>query len=193
MTDMEQAAEPTTTEAFCMFAGSIDQVAVQRFHNMVALASSNKIKHIHLLFQCTGGLIGDGISLYNLFRSSPIELTLYNVGSVASIGVVAYLGATHRRTSQYGAFMIHRAYISPAAATSDRLTAAAGAIAMDDERIESILKTHTKIPKDKWDMHKFADVWFSAKEAVDFEIAESIEEFAPPKGQQIFNVWPPQQ
>jgi ATP-dependent Clp protease, protease subunit len=192
MTNGQPAGNVVPPEIYCLFAGMIDQLAVQRFHNAFALAGANRVKHLHLLFQCSGGLIGDGISLYNLFRVAPIELTLYNVGSVSSIGVIVYLGAKNRKTSQYGSFMIHRAFVSPPMATSDKLTAAAGQMLIDDDRTESILKMHTKIPKDKWDLHKFADVWFSAKEAIEFGIADSIAEFSPPQGTQIYNVWPPQ-
>jgi ATP-dependent protease ClpP protease subunit len=158
MTNGQPTGDITPTEIYGLFAGMIDQAAVQRFHNAFAIAGARGVKHLHLLFQCSGGLIGEAISLYNLFRASPIERTVYNVGSVSSIGVIAYLGAKNRKTSQYGSFMIHRAYVSPSMATSDKLTAAAGQILMDDERIESILKIHTTIPKDKWELQIF-NVW----------------------------------
>jgi ATP-dependent protease ClpP protease subunit len=38
------------------------------------------VNHLHLMFQTTGGDIGDGIALYNLFRALPITISLYNVG-----------------------------------------------------------------------------------------------------------------
>jgi ATP-dependent Clp protease protease subunit len=145
---------------------------------------------VHLLLQTNGGNVGEGISLYNLFRTTPFDLTVYNVGSICSIGVIAFLGAKKRKTSKYGTFMIHRAYSSPIG-TSERLSAAANQMEMDDKRIEAILKAHTKIPADKWELHKFADVWLSADDAVAYDIAE-IGEFAPPKGQKLFSVWPPQ-
>jgi ATP-dependent Clp protease protease subunit len=93
-----------------------------------------------LLFQSNGGLVGDGICLHNFFRALPIELTLYNVGSIASIAVTAYLGAKHRKASAYAAFMLHRTYASPQAATSDRLHAIAQSVSLDDERTEAILR-----------------------------------------------------
>jgi ATP-dependent Clp protease protease subunit len=181
--------QPTPSDGYGMFAGLIDQAAVQRFHNAVAIASNAGASRVHVLFQCGGGIIGDGISLYNLFQACPFDLTLYNVGSISSIGVIAYLGAKHRKISKYASFMVHRAYISPAMATSDRLIAAADQIIMDDNRIESILKLHTKIPQDKWDMHQFSDVWISAEDAVTYGFGENGE-FTPPPGTKIFNIWP---
>ena len=59
--------------------------------------------------------------LYNLFRTIPVELTLYNVGQIASAGVVAYLGANHRKTAMTANFMFHRSVNSPQFATSTKL------------------------------------------------------------------------
>lgn len=193
MAEGQQAGSVSTADMYCLFAGAIDQLAVQRFHNIIAMSGAAKIGHVHILFQTSGGTVSDGVSLYNLFRGCPIEITLYNVGAVCSAGVIAYLGAKNRCVSAYGSFMIHRSYLSPIAATSDRLTAAAGQTLIDDERTENILRSAaSKIPQDKWEMHKFADVWISATEAVSYGIATAVREFATPMGRQLFNVWPPQ-
>lgn len=174
-----------------LFAGQIDQLAVQRFHNAITIASQNGARELHLLFQCSGGFVGDGISLYNLFRVSPVELTIYNAGSISSIGVIAYLGAKNRKASKHSAFMIHKAYLNPAIGGADRLVAAVDHLRLEDQRIESILKEHSNIPAEKWEMHKYADVWLSANDAAVYGICE-IGEFAPPLGSPFFNVWPPQ-
>jgi ATP-dependent protease ClpP protease subunit len=189
MSNGQQTAEQPVTDVYCLFAGAIDQLAVQRFNNLIAITTQGGAKHIHMLFQSTGGFIGDGVCIYNLFHACPIELTLYNVGSVCSAGVIAYLGAENRKISQYATFMVHRSYISPAMATTERLSSAAGQMTLDDERVESILKLHTKLPTEKWEAHKFADVWLSAKEAETAGIG-TIGEFAVPLGTKLFNVWP---
>src|SRR5262249_20152289 len=125
---------------------------------------------------------GDGVCLYNLFRSLPILLTLYNVGSIASVGVVAYLGAKHRKSSGNATFMIHKAYASPQMATSDRLQAAAQGIALDDERVEAILRSHINLSDENWATHRVADLWISAKEAQRAGLVTEIADFSPPKG-----------
>lgn len=53
-------------------------------------------RHLHLRFQSSGGHPGSGIYVYDLFRRFPFPITVYNVGQVSSIGVVAYLGAQLR-------------------------------------------------------------------------------------------------
>ncbi|EFI52018.1 ATP-dependent Clp protease proteolytic subunit [Afipia sp. 1NLS2] len=192
MSEPQPAEDIVPPNIYGLFAGFIDQQAVMRFHNAISVATNAGVKRIHLLFQTTGGGIGEGISLYNLFRSSPVEIHLYNVGSVSSIGVIAYLGATRRIASKHSAFMIHRSYLSPVAANADRMAASAEYLAIEDTRTESILKEHTKIPPTKWEQHKFSDVWISSEEAKSFGIAEEIGEFSPQAGAKLFNVWPPQ-
>jgi ATP-dependent Clp protease, protease subunit len=178
-------------EVHGFFAGPIDQQAVQRVTNALTIATNNGVDEIHLLFQTTGGIVGDGICIYNVFRTSPVRISLYNAGSVTSIGVVAYLGAGKRKSSTRATFMIHRTYFSPVGATSDRLQAAANTAILDDQRIEAILHSHVTLPQEKWDIHNVADLWLSADEALEAKLATEIDEFTPPKGEQLFYLGPP--
>jgi ATP-dependent Clp protease protease subunit len=62
-------------------------------------ATQGGVTELHLLIQSSGGMVGDGISLYNFFRSLPLDLHVYNTGTVASIAAIAFLGAKRRYTS----------------------------------------------------------------------------------------------
>lgn len=181
---------PEIKRAYGIFAGNIDQVAVQKLSNTLALASQQGFNEIHLIFQTTGGIVGDGICLYNIFRTAPLEVHLYNVGSISSIGVIAFLGGDNRHTAKCATFMIHRTMFSPVAATVDRLQSATIAASLDDKRTEAILKEHIDLPQEKWDMHKVSDLWLSAEEAVEARIAEDFTEFCPVFGEQIYYVGP---
>ena len=184
---------PATTppqEAYGIFAGPVDQQAVQKISNALSIAVNSGLQHVHMLFQSAGGTVGDGVCLYNLFRACPIEVTLYNVGTIASAGVIAYLGAKNRKVSANATFMIHKTYFSPMGATSDRLQSAANAAILDDQRIEAIWHGNITLSTEKWDVHKLADLWISADEAVAAKLATAIGDFAPPKGNQLFYVGP---
>ncbi len=124
----------------------------------------------------------------NLFRSMPIELTLYNVGQLSSAAVVAYLGAKRRKTSAHATFMIHRSTNSTQFATASRLKQVTKFLVLDDARTESIDHAHTKLPPELWEELKFHDIYLSGEEAVDFGIATEIGEFEPPAGVQVFNL-----
>jgi hypothetical protein len=61
------------TEIYAVFSDNINQASVQRVFNAFAFGTANKIQHVHLLFQSCGGFVGDGICLYNFFKSLPID------------------------------------------------------------------------------------------------------------------------
>ena len=170
-------------EVYGIFAGPIDQAAAQRISNAMSLAINNGVEGIHLLFQSGGGNVGDAIYLFNLFRSLPISLTLYNIGSIASIAVIAYLGAAKRITTSNATFMVHRI---PVGATSGKLQSADNTAILDEKRIESILQSKLKLPEDKMKLRSVANLSLSADEAVAAGLATSIGDFMPPKGQLMF-------
>ena len=171
-------------EVFATFAGIIDQTAVQRIFFGISGAMASKVTRIHLLFQSTGGTVSDGVCLYNYLHRLPIEISLYNVGTVASVATLVYLGAKSRMTSASATFMLHRTQVSPQGATAERLQAFAKNVTLDDVRTEAILRDRLKLPDDLWDVHRVADLWLSAEEAVKYGLATEIGEF----GTQIFNV-----
>jgi ATP-dependent Clp protease protease subunit len=175
-------------EAYAVFSGMIDQLAVQRIFNTVALATQNGFNSIHLLFQSGGGFVADGVCLFNFFRSLPIDLTIYNAGSIQSIATIIYLGAKRRKVSTFGTFMIHRTHTTTQLSTADQLQAIAQNLTLDDQRTEAILRQYLTLADDRWTAHKVSDLCFNAEDAVRIGLAHEIDEFAPPHGQQIFNV-----
>jgi ATP-dependent protease ClpP protease subunit len=102
------AAPATPPEVYAVFCGNLDQASVGRIMLGVTTAIANRVPRLHLLFQSSGGLVGDGVCLYSFFRGLPLPLTIYNVGSVSSIAALAYLGAEERKVSAHATFMLHR-------------------------------------------------------------------------------------
>jgi ATP-dependent Clp protease, protease subunit len=164
---------------------------VARIANAAAITASNNVTHFHLAFQTSGGTVSDGVALYNLFRAIQTPLTLYNIGSVASAGVTAYLGAISRVVSSHGSFMIHKTASPPFGATSERLQAMTKSVIIDDSRMEAIYAAaKLNISKEQREIHRYTDLWLSADEAVTAGLATGIKEFFPPKGAQLFFLGP---
>jgi len=175
-------------QVYAIFCGDIAQVTAAKVVSGLTVAMGSKVKHVHLLFQSAGGYVGDGVFLYNLFRTIPVELTLYNVGQISSAGVIAYLGAKHRKTTRNATFMLHRSASSPQFATSSKLEHAAKSLILDDSRTEDIVRTHVKFPSELWEKITHHDIYLSGEEAVKFGLADEIGEFSPPLGTQVFNI-----
>ncbi len=182
------AAPAVAPDVYAVFTGQIDANTVQRLFNSLTGAMGGGHTHIHLLFHSPGGAPSDGIALYNFFRGLTVDLTLYNVGSVASAAVTAYLGAKYRKTSKYGSFMLHKTFINPINATVDKLKNTSRSLLLDDTRTEAILKERTKLTPEQWEIRRTGDLWLSADDALAAGIATEIAEFAPPAGYRIFNI-----
>jgi len=174
-------------EAYAVFCGGIDQASAQKTAALFTNAMLQGYHHVHLLLQSAGGFVGDGVFLYNLFRSVPIGLTLYNAGQVASAAAIAYLGAKQRITGPRATFMLHRTTQSPQLATSAKLAHVAKSLVLDDARTESILREHITMPAEIWKEMDFHDIHLSGEEALRFGIATEIGDFAPPLGSTVFN------
>jgi ATP-dependent Clp protease protease subunit len=181
-------APPLPEVVHAIFCGDIAQVTAQKVVNGLTFAIGAKVKHVHLLFQTAGGYVGDGVFLYNLFRTIPIELTLYNAGQISSAGVIAYLGARNRKTTRNATFMLHRSASSPQFATSAKLQHAAKTLVLDDERTEAIIRDHVKFSPELLKQLEHHDIYVSGEEAVEFGLADEIMEFGPPAGLQVFNI-----
>jgi ATP-dependent protease ClpP protease subunit len=172
---------------YAIYCGGIEQANSQKVVNSLTIAMNNNVRHVHVLLQSAGGYISDGVFLYNLFRTVPIEITLYNGGQISSAGVIAYLGAANRVTGANATFMIHRSTNSPQFATATKLTHAAKSLVLDDDRCEGIIRSHVSLPQELWTEMKYHDIYLSGDEATQYGLATSIADFAPPPGTQVYN------
>jgi ATP-dependent Clp protease, protease subunit len=178
-------------EAYGVFCSPIDQASTQRIFSSMTTATNPtlNVSHVHLMFQTAGGAVGDGIALYKFFRAYTLPLTIYNVGSVLSIGTIAYLGAKVRKTSVHALFQIHRSSATTQNATLVDLKGRAQSLVIDDARTESILREHLKLSSKQWSQYKSGtDVSFTGEEAVKVGLATEIGEFAPPTAKQVFYI-----
>jgi ATP-dependent Clp protease protease subunit len=188
MTGILSGVPPTPPQVFAVFAGNIDQDAVRRVFQGVTAAISNKVGQLHLMMQSTGGFVGDGVCLYNFFRALPIDLTIYNSGSISSIAVVAYLGAKKRKVSTYASFSMHRSHTALQTANVSRLQSITKGLSVDDQRTEAILRQHLNLSGEQWQLHDTSDLWLTAQEALACGLADEIADFSPPPGTMVFNV-----
>lgn len=186
---MQQPTPQLPSLIYATITGPVDQSMVQRVFQSFAVAINGGVKVAHVVFQTTGGTIAEGIALYNYFRALPIDLHFYNVGTVASIGVVVFLGAQHRFASANSTFMIHKSTYNPQTPTNaDRASGMADALKIEDERTQAILEANLTISKRKIDKHRVTELPFNAKGALDCGLVHEIREFVLPSGNILSNI-----
>ena len=178
---------PAPQEIWAVYCGDINAANTAKLMSGLTALSAQGTKRLHILFQSWGGFVGDGVFLYNALDKFPVEVILYNAGQVASAATLMYLGARGRKTTANAVFMIHKGSTSPNGAGAERLKAAAGNLATDDSRIETILRAHLNLPEDLWTQFGYHDVFLSGEDAVKYGMAEEIGEFSPPPGVSVLN------
>jgi ATP-dependent Clp protease protease subunit len=174
-------------DMYAVFAGDMNEEALQRFFVGLAPAQTTNVQRFHVLFQSNGGTVGHGIALYNFFQSLRFDVILYNCGIISSMGVIAYLGARKRNVSTHASFMIHHVSMRGVErAPATVLQALADAIVVDDRRTEAILRKHVTMPDDRWDYFNKHDLTLTAEDAVKYGFADKIAEFIPPVGSRLY-------
>jgi ATP-dependent Clp protease, protease subunit len=182
-----ESQPPPPMDVYAIFSGATDPVGSERFiHNMTAL-THNRLGTVNVLLQSTGGTVGDGVFLYNCFRSAPFQLVGYNGGQVSSAAVTAYLGFPRRVVSKHATFMIHRSYTNQQFGNSTRLQRTAESLVLDDNRTEAILRENASLPDDLWDIWRHHDLHISAEDAVRYGIAHEIGDFTPPPNRALYD------
>jgi ATP-dependent Clp protease protease subunit len=185
---MSTQQAPLPEEVWGIFCGDINAASTQKFVQNLTLASNLGVKRVHVLFQSWGGFVGDGVFLYNLLKTFPVEVILYNAGQVASAGVLAFIGARHRKATKNAMFMIHKSQSNPQQpVTVHTMKEISANLILDDARIDAIFRDKLTLPDEIWIQLGQRDVNISAEDGVKYGIADGIGEFSPPAGVKIFN------
>lgn len=177
---------PLPEAVYLVFCDAINQESIKRVMASLSYATQRGVKHVHLMIQSSGGGVAEGVCLYHFFKTFPIDLTVYNCGTVSSIAAIAYIAAKKRKTSASATFMIHRTTGAAQPTTAGHLHSLAESIVLDDERTDAILREHVKLSPDEWASLDKHDIWFSAEEAIKAGFADEIGDFGPPKGSEIY-------
>lgn len=172
-------------ETYAAFCGKIDQEGVSRILHALSHLINDGMTDIHLLFQSSGGTVGSGLCLYNFFKALPANLTIYNVGAVRSIAVLAFLGAARRRAQEHATFLIHPSSVGLRAASAHMLQALAHSTMLDDRGTAAILRLHLLLTADEWSTAERSELLLSAMRSVEVGLVHEVTDFVPPHGSRI--------
>jgi ATP-dependent Clp protease protease subunit len=180
--------QPVPQVVYATFAGTIDAPGLNRIFTGIAVASQNGVKTVKLAFQSTGGFVSDGVALYNFFRGCPVQLELYNIGGVASVAAVAFLGATKKYASAQATFMFHRTYSTPPQGEAPLLRSIADGLVIDNERTEAIIRSHLNLPEDRWTNMTGGQLHMTANDALQCGLIDAVQDFKVPMGERVFSI-----
>jgi ATP-dependent Clp protease protease subunit len=167
-------------EIYLAFCGSVDHTATAQLLQTISRAVADGVDHVHLLLQSNGGSVADGICLYNFFQGLPITLTAYNTGTIRSAGVLAYLGAKHRKASQYATFVLHHCRRHNESGSATQMKAIADGLLIEQARMEAVLRTHIDLTAEQWSDFDRYDLVLTPEQALQVGLATEVGEFLPP-------------
>jgi ATP-dependent protease ClpP protease subunit len=142
------AAQPKTV--YVIFSAEINAHTTESLLAAMAKCVNEKVQEVCLLFSTPGGLVMQGMTLYNVLRSMPFKLTTHNVGNVDSIGNVIFLAGENRYACRHSTFMFHGVGFD--GATAGRLEEKVlreklDGVLSDQGRIGSLITERTKLTK----------------------------------------------
>jgi len=135
--------------------------------------SGIKASQIDLHINSPGGLVFEGIAIYNLLKQYPANITTYIDGLAASIASVIALAGNKVIMAENGLFMIHKAS-GIVMGTSDDMRDFADKL---DKINGSIITTYiSKTKKDESEINNLmaAETWMNAKEALEMGFIDEI-------------------
>jgi ATP-dependent Clp endopeptidase proteolytic subunit ClpP len=147
-----------------------DGITAKKFQKELA---EIKASQIDLHINSPGGLVFDGITIYNLLKQHPANVTTYIDGLAASIASVIALAGDRVVMAENALFMIHKAS-GMVMGTSDDMRDFAEKL---DKVNGSIATTYTsKTKKDEKEINDLmaAETWMTADEALEMGFIDEI-------------------
>lgn len=134
-----------------------------------------EMPHIQVLLSTYGGIVYDGLSLYDAIKNSKTEVDITCFGKIMSMGIVILLAAKNRKAYRNTTFMIHElsgGFIGKIAEMEESVD--------ESKRLNNILfdiiEKETNITKSKlMDIYERKKDWFiTAEEALELGLITEI-------------------
>jgi ATP-dependent protease ClpP protease subunit len=109
---------------------------------------NKKVDEVYLMISTPGGLVMNGLNLYNVLKSLPIKLITHNVGNVDSIGNAIFLAGEERYACPHSTFMFHGVGFdaTPGQRFEEKfLRERLDSILQDQRRIGSVIRERTSL------------------------------------------------
>lgn len=133
------------------------------------------VSQIDLHVNSPGGSVWDGQAIYNAIARHPANVTTYVDGLAASIASTIALAGDTVIMAENALMMIHKAWALSIGNAND-LREAADVLDKVDETITGIYSRKTGKDAESIGSAMAEETWFTAQEAVDFGLADQVEE-----------------
>lgn len=175
---------------YVSFSAEINPTTTESLIALLSQNASKGVRHAYLLLSTPGGMVMNGLNLYNVLRALPIKLTTHNVGNVDSIGNVIFLAGNPRYACPHSTFMFHGVGldIQNLRLEEKLLRETLDSILSDQARIGAIISERTRLTqnviKRLFREARTKDATF----AVEHGIVDEIRDVQIPQGAPIYSL-----
>lgn len=133
---------------YVSFSAEIKPLTTETLIAVLAEQANKGVEQVYLMLSTPGGLVMNGLNLYNVMRSFPFRLITHNVGNVDSIGNAIFLAGVERYACPHSTFMFHGVGLdieAKARLEEKILREQLDSILQDQRRIGSIIRDRTNL------------------------------------------------
>jgi ATP-dependent protease ClpP protease subunit len=133
---------------YVSFSAEINANTTESLIATMANLANQGVAEVQLLLSTPGGMVMNGMNLYNTLRAMPFRLVTHNVGNVDSIGNAIFLAGEHRIACPHSTFMFHGVGFDIAGAMrfeEKLLRERLESLAADQKRIAAIIEERTNL------------------------------------------------
>lgn len=186
--------QPTAIARPPAFISFSAEIAPQTSETLIAAVSNfvmQGFREIHLLLCTPGGLVMNGVAIYNMLRGLPITLVTHNVGNVDSIGAIIFLAGEKRYACPQSTFMLHgvaMGVMAPTQLFEKALQERLASVQADQERIKAIYNERAGISPEDSEKFFLGESTIGATDAVARGLAHEVREVKVPAGSPILQL-----
>jgi ATP-dependent Clp protease, protease subunit len=148
MATQTQVLQPPPQTVYVSFSAEINAHTTESLIAVMANCANQGVKEVYVMLSTPGGVVMNGLNLYNVLRAMPFKIITHNVGNVDSIGNAVFLAGVDRYACPHSTFMFHGVGLNaqPNTRLEEKSTREAlNGILADQKRIGSIIRERTKL------------------------------------------------
>ena len=182
--------EPQNT-VYISFSAEITVVSAEQLMGVIFNQINEGADHIYLLFSTQGGMVDQGIALYNSLKGIPAKLTVHNVGNVDSAGNVVFLAGHRRFACLHATFMFHGLhwnFYQQQLLRRNDLNEILGNLSAGETKMAGIISDETSLKLEEVEGFFVNAQTFDSGFALDKGIAHEIRDVAVPRGAPMYQI-----
>jgi len=147
------STQPTAVppRIYVSFSAEINATTTETLIALLAQQANQGVREVYLLLSTPGGMVMNGLNLYNVLRGMPFRLVTHNTGNVDSIGNVVFLAGQPRYACRHSTFMFHGVGfdIQRARLEEKVLRERLETILSDQRRMAGIIRERTRLTEEE--------------------------------------------